>query len=188
MMDIESLAGLVLIVGTALVYVGFSIFPSRIYTATDIDLKVGLVDMYTARWNISQAMVILGSTTSVIGLSAVTGRLLGTAGASLALVGLAAVAIGGILWDWHLVMRILNPQGFAHGELLYWPFLIYSILTPIGLAAYGVAFWLGGTDLVLEASLLAGATIVLGLEYVPKDMPPFVHYAMTLIVGLVLFL
>ena len=187
-MEIDGLAGIVLIVGTAIVYVGFSVFPSLIYTTTDIDLKVGLVDRYAERWTISQALVILGSTTSVIGLALVTSWLQGTAGATLALLGLFAVAIGGVLWDWHLVMRILIPQVFARGELLFWPFLIYSVLTPVGLAAYGIAFWLDGANAILGTGLLAGAVLVLGVEYVLKDMPPFVHYAMTLAVGLVLFI
>jgi len=105
-MEIDGLAGIVLIVSTAIVYAGFSVFPSRIYTTTDIDPKVGLVDRYAERWTISQALVILGSTTSVIGLALVTSWLQGTAGATLA--------------------------------------------------------------------------------YILKDMPPFVHYAMTLAIGLVL--
>lgn len=187
-MKMDSLAGLVLMVGTAFVYVGFSVFPSRIYTATDIDLRVRLIDMHSGRWAISQAFVILGSTASIMGLALVTSWLQGTAGATLALVGLIAVTIGGVLWDWHLVMRIRNAQGFARGELLFWPFLIYSILTPAGLAAYGVAFWVDAANPFFGAGLLAVALIVLGLEAILKDMPPFVHYAMTLAIGLVLFL
>lgn len=187
-MDIESLAGLVLIVGTALVYVGFSIFPSRIYTATDLDLKISLVDKNPQRWTISQSMVILGSAISVVGLGLVTGWLQGRTGASLTLVGLVAFAVGGVLWIWHLVMRILHPRVFARGELLFWPFLTYSILTPVGLIAYGGAFWLSRINTMLGIGLIAGASIVLVLEYILKDMPPFVHYAMTLAIGLVLFL
>lgn len=187
-MEIDSLAGVVLIVGTAIVYAGFSVFPSGIYTATDINLKVRLVDRYTWRWTISQALVILGSTISVIGLALVASWLQGTAGATPALMGLIAVAIGGVLWDWHLVMRILTPQVFARGELLFWPFLIYSVLTPVGLAAYGIAFWIDGANTILGTGLLVSAVLVLGVEYVLKDMPPFVHYAMTLAIGLVLFM
>ena len=187
-MELKSLAGLVLIIGTAFVFVGFSTFPSRIYTAIDVDGKVRLVDRYSGRWKISQGLVILGSTTSVLGLALVAIWLHGTAGAVLAWAGLVAVTAGAVLWVWHLVVRILNPRGFARGELLFWPFLAYSVLTPAGLAAYGIAFWLNGANTGLGIGLLAGAAIVLGLEYVLRDMPPFVHYAMTFAIGLVLFL
>ncbi len=187
-MNIESLAGLVLIVGTIIVYVGFSIFPSRIYTATDLDLKVSLVDKYPGRWTLSQSMVILGSTVSVIGLALVTAWLRGINSAPLALVGLAAVTTGGVLWIWHLAMRIINPQRFARGESLFWPFLAYSILTPAGLVFYGIAFWLDEINTLLGVGLCVLGVIVLILEYILKDMPPFVHYAMTLAIGLVFFL
>jgi hypothetical protein len=187
-MEMEVFAGLVLIIGTAIVYVGFSIFPSRIYTTTDTDLKVSLVDTYAGRWTISQMLVILGSTTSIIGLGLLTSWLQGRITAALALIGLIAVMVGGVVWTWHLIMRIVDPHRFARGELTFWPFLAYSVLTPVGLATYGIAFWVDGPNTILGIGLVAVALLVLGLEYILKDMPPFVHYAMTLSIGLVLFL
>lgn len=82
MMDLGSLAGLVLVAGTAIVYVGFFLFPSRICAAADVPLKVALMDTYPGRWAISQALVILSNTTSFIGLALVTGWLQGTAAAT----------------------------------------------------------------------------------------------------------
>lgn len=143
---------------------------------------------YPRRWAICQTLVLLGSTTSVAGLALVTALLQGTAGAVPAWVGLLAVVPGVAFWDWHLVTRIANPQGFARGELLSWPFFAYSVLILAGLAAYGIAFWLEGSTPALGISLFASAAILLGLLYVFKDMPPFVHYLMILGISLVLFI
>jgi len=187
-MELSSLAGLALISGTIIVYVGFGSFPSRIYTESNVAVKEGLIESDPRRWRISQALVALGSMVSVAGLALVTVLMQGLAGAALAWVGLVAVIPGLLFWVWHLALRVVSPQDFARGELPRWHYYAYSVLTLAGLAAYGIAFWIEGSTPLFGIGLTFGAAVVLVLLYVFKGMPPFVYYALTLAIGLMLLI
>ncbi len=185
-METESVAGIILVGATAITYAGFGVFPSRIYVTSDADVRIKLVEQYPRRWTLSQTLVMAGGALSVVGLVLVA-RLFHEPGAILlAWVGAVCFAAGFLFWARHLAARISSPRRFARGELPRLPFQAYSVLTAIGLVAFGLAFWLEGFDQLLGLGLAAGGMIALVVFYIVKDMPPFVYYAMTLVVGLVM--
>lgn len=90
------------------------------------------------------------------------------------------MAVGALLWSWHVYERAIDPTAFAAGELAIWPFVVYSLLTMAGLALIGVAFlqtelaaWVGWLSIGAAALFL-----ILGVIF--RDMVPLVFYLVTL--------
>jgi hypothetical protein len=189
LMNQETVAGIALVGGTALTYVGFSLFPTRIYTIRDTAARLELVQTYPRRWSASQIGVILGAVASAIGFLLLASLFRGTGGANLSLLGVAAFLLGHILWIWHLILRINDPPAFATARLPTWHFTLYALLTPLGLLICGVSFWLHGAySSWLGIGLVVASLIYLGIMAIYRDIPPFLFYLLTLIVGLVLLI
>lgn len=185
-MNQESVTGIVLISGTALTYLGFSIFPTRIYTVHDTAIRLELVQRYPRRWSASQVGVILGAIVSAIGFVMLAPLFKETDAASLILFGVVAFLLGHILWIWHLILRINDPAAFATATLPAWHFTWYALLTPLGLFICGVSFWLHGAYTWLGIGMVIASLAYLAIMAIYKDIPPFVYYLLTFIVGLVL--
>jgi hypothetical protein len=184
----ETMTGIVLISGTVLTYLGFGIFPSRIYTVRDTAIRLELVQKYPRRWSISQIGVILGAIVSAIGFLMLAPLFKGTDAESLILIGVVAFLLGHILWIWHLILRISDPPAFATATLPAWQFTWYALLTPLGLLICGVSFWLHGANTWLGIGMVVASLAYLAVMAIFKDIPPFVYYLLTLIVGLVLII
>jgi hypothetical protein len=185
-MDVTRLPAILLILGTALTYIGFSVFPPRIFTLKVIQEKMDLLAARPQLWTASQSSVILGALASTAGalyLSPIFNDTLGALPVTIAAVGFA---LGHVFWIWHLGLRIAAPQKFAKNELPGWLGMAYAVLVLLALAAFGAAFWLQGTNPLLGAGIFLGAVLVLGLYLKVKDMPPFIYYAMTLAIGVTL--
>ena len=90
------------------------------------------------------------------------------------------------MWSWHVTERILDPQGFAYGTNTPYLFLIYSILTEIGLFLIG--FYLLKTHVRdwVAWMFIIGAALLFILMFIFKDMPPFVYYVLTLVMSVAL--
>ncbi|MFN2222282.1 MAG: hypothetical protein ACK2UH_07000, partial [Candidatus Promineifilaceae bacterium] len=187
-MNQETVAGIALISGTALTYLGFGIFPSRIYTVRDIAIKLELVQTYPRRWSASQIGVILGAVASAIGFLLLAPLFQGTDGANLILFGVVAFLLGHILWIWHLILRIGDPPSFATAKLPSWHFTLYALLAPLGLLICGVSFWLLGAYNWLAIGLVVASLIYLAIMAIYRDIPPFLFYLLTLIIGMVLLI
>jgi hypothetical protein len=85
-------------------------------------------------------------------------------------------------------MRITKPRRQAQDDFPGWMFRTFLILTLLGMAGFGIAFWLQGIRLVLGIGLLLGALLILELFFKFKGMPPIDYFAMTLVVGVALLL
>ncbi len=187
-MDPARLPGILLILGTALTYLGFSSFPPRIYTLRVIQEKLDLLAARPGLWTASQILVILGALASIAGALSLPPVFNATPGALAATIAAGGYALGHVFWIWHLGMRISAPQKFARNELPGWLGIAYADLVLLALAAFGGAFWLERTNQLLGAGIFLGALLVLGLYLKIKDMPPFIYYAMTLAIGVTLLL
>jgi hypothetical protein len=102
--------------------------------------------------------------------------------------GLAAAALGALLWVIIVYNRVvLPPQELATNLIVSsWMFPVYTILTQIALMIIGFVLirsdyptWLGWGMLVL-----GGLSLAVYLFF--KDMPPFAHYVPLLIMGITL--
>ncbi|MGB3714810.1 MAG: hypothetical protein WA996_10310 [Candidatus Promineifilaceae bacterium] len=179
---------LLFILGTGLIYIGFGAFPPRIYTERNVQAKLKLLAEQPRLWRVAQSFVILGGIVAAVASIFLPSVFSGTQAARPATIGAAVFAVGHIPWIWAVGLRAVHPELFAKGELPGWLFRTYSILVLLGLASFGVAFWLQGIYLVLGAGLFLGALLVLALYFKFNDMPPFIYYAITLALGLTLLL
>ena len=185
-MDIIQITALLLILGTVLIYTGFGSFPPRIYTSQNNQEKLNLLAAQPRRWILSQSIVILGGIIAVAG-STLLMRIFGEGQiALLARLSGIGFVFGHVFWIYHVALRAAQPQKFANNELPGWLYPVYAIPVLLALAGFGAAFWLQGINQVLGAGIFLAALLVLGLYLKFKDMPPFIYYAMTLVIGLTL--
>ena len=187
-MEANQITSLVLIIGTVCIATGFGAFPARIYTATNVQEKLDLLAAQPRRWVFSQFLVILGSLIVAAG-SFFLVRLFSMSPAILpAGFGGLGFLVGHIFWVWIVGLRIVEPWRQAKNEFPHGTYKLFSILTLLGLAGFGIAFWMQGALRALGAGLFFGALLILGLYLKLNDMPPITYYLLTLIIGLSLLL
>jgi hypothetical protein len=186
-MGIQRAAGVVLIIGSIIFIIAAFGPVSRVFAEPDPARKLDIIEEGGTQWTISQVLFALGASVTAIGLGLAAYLLRNSPGAPLAWLGFAAVAVGAILWDWHVILRALDPAAFAHGTLPLWQFTAYTLLTTAGLAAFGVVYLRAGFPTWLGVLTIAGAAALFVLYLVFKDMPPFVYYLLTLLAGIVMF-
>ena len=185
-MNIIQITALLFILGTALTTLGFGLFPSRIYTSNNSQEKLNLLTSKPRQWVLSQSVVLLGSITSVVASIYLYLAFRETRGVLPLGIGLIGFVLGHVFWTWQLVLRIVHPEMMANNTLPAWLFRWYSILVLLGLAGFGIAFWLHGNYAVLGIGLFLVSLLVLGLFLKFKGMLPIVYYVMTLTIGIVL--
>ena len=76
---------------------------------------------------------------------------------------------------------------FALGNLPWWPFATYVLLTIGGLAPLGIGLLAGDYAAWLGWLVLAADVLFLGLYLAMRDIPPFVFYLLLLVVGIAIF-
>lgn len=185
-MNMIQVTALLLILGTTLTTIGFGIFPSQIFTEKSKQIKLNLLALKPKRWILAQSVVLLGAVTTVVGAIFLFLSFRDSGNVLLFGIGLAAFVFGHVFWIWQLVLRIDQPKLFANDELPGWLFTMYSVLTLLALAGFGLVLWLGGNYLIPGAGIFIASLLVLGLFIRLKMMPPIVYYAMTLAVGVTL--
>ena len=185
-MDITQITALLFILGNMLIVFGFGAFPSLIYTGKNVHEKLTLLIAFPRRWVFSQLLVILGGLVLVAGSVFLVILFKESQGILPAGIGAMGFVLGHVFWIWIVGLRIVEPQRQAKNEFPEWLYKTFSHLTLLGLAAFGVAFWLQGIHRVLGAGIFLGALIILGLFLKFKGMPPITYYMLTLAIGLTL--
>jgi hypothetical protein len=187
-MSTERIAAIILLVGSVLFLIAAFMPVSQVYVAPSPAAKLEIITTNRTAWSASQVLFGLGASIASIGLGFVAYHLRGTPGAIWAYIGLVAVILGAVLWDGHVYLRAVDPEGFVEGRLIGWLFPAYALLTQTGLLAFGIAYvradypaWLGGIT-------VGGAVIFFIVYLVFKDIPPFVYYVLTFIAGIRLML
>lgn len=163
-----------------------------------------LVGEHPSLWRWATLLFIAGTIVTVMGFGLLTTQLRGAGDPGFAQLGLLAAAFGAALWVVNLAARLtIDPWAArllaetdvipeSYTAISLWAgalYVIYTILTFAALAVYG-----GG---VVATSLLPGwagwAAIVYGLAglvffAVIRDAPPFLHYLMPILLGILLLL
>jgi hypothetical protein len=139
---------------------------------------------------------------TALGLAMFTSLLRGAGDRIFSLLGLLAFAFGAVFWVISLAFRLsIDPWAAQetaktavipefYVPLTCWTgvlFVIYTVLAFSGLVAYGGAIlatpvppqWVGRLSIVYG---LAG----LGLLGITKDAPPFLHYLIPMLIGILL--
>jgi hypothetical protein len=170
--------GSILFLIAAFLPISFHVFPEPSPTK-----KIESISSDPGQWLAAQVLFSLGAVVTVIGIVLYAYGVRQGSAAWIAWVSVVLLAIGAVPWVWHVWARAADPESFAAGTLPTWPYLLYFLLTELGLAAFGtallsspVASWLGWLIIVTMA-VLAVLTLVF------RDMVPLAFYAVTLLAG-----
>lgn len=183
-MSTERVAAIILLVGSVLFIIAAFMPVSQVFVEPTPAAKLEIITSNRTAWSASQVLFGLGGSIAAIGLGFVAYHLHGTPGAVWAYIGLAAVILGAVLWDGHVYLRAIEPEGFVEGRLIGWLFPAYALLTQVGLLAFGVAYLLAGYPAWLGGVTVAGAVIFFIVYLIFKDIPPFVYCVLTFIAGI----
>ena len=143
-MNLVQITTFLLILGNALIVIGFGTFPSVIYTGKNVQEKLDLLTAMPRRWILSQLFVILGCLVLVAGSVFLFLLFRESQGILPAGVGVVGFVLGQVFWIWIVGMRIVEPWRQAKDVFPGWLYQTFSFLTLLGLAGFGVAFWLQG--------------------------------------------
>lgn len=180
-------SGIIICVGALLFLVAAFSPISSVYAAPSKERKLELIRAAPGAWRASQWMFGGGALLFGLGVAIGTFALRERFSAPLLYLPAVLLLVGAVSWSWHVYQRALDPIAFVEGALPGWQFLLYTVLTLAALALIGAALrqmafpgWAGWV-------LLGGAALLFVLYVIFKDLPPFVHYLLGLVVG-VLFI
>ena len=134
-------------------------------------------------WRLGQPLYALGALVAAVGVGSLAVE--DEASSALWLWGAGALLVlGALAWTWSVYRRALSPREFALGQLPGRPFVAYVWLTLAGLLLLGLGILWGDWPAWL-GWLVVGADAVFVIGYLRyRDIPPFVFYALLLVVGL----
>ena len=120
--------------------------------------------------------VAIGFILKAKGMSGNSDQMMTYAGAGLML-------IGAIAWSIHLFKRAKHPGMFIRKELSKLPFNVYTIATILGLIIIGITLFNGDVSAGIAWLTIIFNAIFLVLYFIYRDIPPFVYYILTFIIG-----
>jgi hypothetical protein len=183
----DRVSAITIIAGSVLFLVAAFSPVSRIFAMPDAAVRLEIIAGAPNQWLLAQLLFALGSIVTAVGIGLVAVRFSGQGFTIYLTTSAAVMAVGALLWCWHVYMRAVEPARFVAGEIPLWLFAAYSLLTMAGLALLGTALlqttlatWVGWLP-------IGSAALFLILALVFGDMPPLVYYLITLIVGVVLY-
>jgi hypothetical protein len=181
-------AGAITIIVGSVIFIAAAFSPiSRIFGMPDAGERLEVILAAPNQWLVAQLLFALGSVVTVIGIGLLAFRTAGHDSSVYLTSSAVLMAVGAVLWSWHVYMRAVDPALFTAGEVPLWLFAGYSLLTMAGLASLGTALlqtvlpsWVGWLA-------IGSAALFLVLAIAFRDMPPFVYYLITLIIGVMLY-
>jgi hypothetical protein len=181
--DAGWLAGLLLIVGSTVFLVGAAIAVPRVFMETDPTARLRMLEERIRIWRAGQSFYALGPIIAGIGVVVLAAD---ASDGDMVLFGIAgtALVVGALAWSWSVYLRATRVRDFALGNLPWWPFATYVLLTIGGLALLGIGLLAGYYVAWLGWLTLAADVMFLGLYLATKDIPPFVFYLLLLVVGI----
>jgi hypothetical protein len=188
----ERFAGVGLIVGSVLFFIAaFTPLTYRVIIA-DVQMRVDLILNDQATWTLLNALFGTGSVIAVVGLMLFAqhvqtisdNALVRSAG----FLGAVTAALGALCWVIIVYNRaVLPPQELASNlSINDWIFPAYTLLTQIALLIIGYTLVQSGYPTWLSWGMLVLAGLSILAYIVFKDMPPFVHYVLLMIMGIAL--
>lgn len=189
-MDTETIAGVLLIVGFALVLIASVVAPTKVYRAPDNEARLEIIARNQTRWAATNLIWAVASLVTATGLAMLTLHLRASQSPWLLYAATVAFVVGAVAWAIYLYQRIADPAGNLYTTPPPPLSLLFAWATIVGLGLYGVAFlvgsypdWLGYILLVAMGILTAG--MVFFFEAFYASFPPQLFYLLTLLVGIV---
>jgi len=187
-MAFHKTAGVVLIVGSVLFIVATVLPVSfQVYGEPDQARQTAAIEGSGGQWAASQALFGLGALVAAVGMGMAAQHLRKSSLAVLGYLGAAALLVGAVIWGALVTRWALDPQTFLTVEPGNVQFLAYSLITQAGLALFGVALLRSNLPSWPGWVALAGAVLAFLGFLVFRDMPPFVYYILTLVLGFAIF-
>lgn len=189
----QRLSSILLIMGSILFLIAaFAPISMRVFPEADPQKRVNYVNQDKTGWLIAHLLFSAGALLTVIGLGlfAVHVQTVSQDGLIRPVMILSAgvALLGVVLWLIVVYNRITLPaeEVFGNASINPWMFPAYTILTQIALMIFGFVLVQTGYPTWLGWGLLGLAALSLVAFLIFKDMPPFIHYVLLLIVGIVL--
>lgn len=159
---------------------------SKVYMEADSAARLQMIMDGRLQWNISQALFGLGALITAWGVGFFQVNLSDLPKVNLGWIAIMAISIGAILWSIHVYIRLTSPEGWINGDFPYIGhlFIIYSILTQLGLLLLGLMILDSDFTPWVGWMLAVGGALLFLLLVIFKDMPPFVYYVLTAIASI----
>ncbi|MGF6834369.1 hypothetical protein QF015_002551 [Paenarthrobacter sp. TE4293] len=180
-------AGATIVAGTVVWFVGISPV-SRVYITPDNAERLRMLTAGQRGWIAGQHLTAVGTVAVPVGFAAFARALPGkdasrrTAG-KWALAAAGALLAGAPLFVSSLARRAADLEGFAYRRGSNAPFLAYSGLHVVALAALGGSLLSLPTQRWIGLTAAASAPLYGAILVAKKDIPPFVFYAVEGLVG-----
>lgn len=186
--SLQKMSGIMIILGSVLFLIAaFLPISSRVFPEPSAVRKLEIIRDAPNAWLVTQICFALGALVTVIGLALVAYRFRDQSFALLMQGGVAVLLLGALLWIWHVYARTVDPAAFAEGALPAWPLVLYFLLTPTGLAVFGVALLRSALPQWVGWLMITSMALFLLLTVIFRDIPPFVYCAITLLTGVMLY-
>jgi hypothetical protein len=185
--SLQKISAIVIIGGSVLFLIAAFSPISRVFPEPSAVRKLEIIVASPNAWFVAQIFFGLGAMLTVIGIAIVGYQSCAQPFAWFIHASVTILFLGALLWLWHVYARAEDPAAFAEGSLPAWPVVLYFLLTPTGLAVFGVALLRSALPQWVGWVMIASMALFLLLTVIFRDIPPFVYYAITLLTGVGLF-
>jgi hypothetical protein len=186
----QKFAGIGLIIGSVLfIIAAFTPLTFNVVMA-DVQRRVELIQSQRVGWVILNILFGAGSIVAVIGLGLFAQHIQGTENNTvtkvISYIAVLAAALGALCWVVIVYNRATLPPQEIAGTLSVndWLFPAYTLLTQLALMMVGFVLIQSGYPAWLSwgTLILAGLSLLAYLIF--KDIPPFAHYVLLLVLGI----
>jgi hypothetical protein len=186
-MTIQKFGALIMILGSILfVIAAFMPISMSVFPTSDAAQKQVAIAASLGQWHVSQVLFGLGAIIAALGVWIVAFALREQPFVLPVFVAAPTLTVGAVLWCMHVYQRAVDPQAFVTGALPGWPFVVYTWLTFVSIILIGIAVLNMAPTGAVGWLLVIGPVILAVLYLIFKDMPPFVHYILILVSGIVI--
>lgn len=177
-------AALLLILGAVVFFAGAFAPTSRVFVLDDAEARESFLEGRQGMWRAVQPLFAGGALVMPFGLAALAMSFGGAARVLAA--GAAVLALGGAV-PWAMTCRLRGQRiaDFAHGRLPGWHYQVYVWLTLASLALAGGALLASSYPVWLGWFVLGSDAVFAAVLVLTRDLPPFVLYTVTAVVGVV---
>lgn len=186
--NLQKMSGIMIILGSVLFLIAaFLPISIRVFPEPSAVRKLEIIRDAPNAWLVTQILFALGAMVTVIGIALVAYRFRDQSFTVLMQASMAVLLLGALLWIWHVYARAVDPAAFAEGSLPAWPLVLYFLLTPTGLAVFGVALLRSALPQWVGWLMIGSMVLFFVLTVIFRDMVPLVYYLITLLTGVMLY-
>lgn len=185
--NIHKIIALTIIIGSILFLVAAFSPVSRIFGEPSPEKKLNIIMQSLNQWKVTQFLFAAGAIVTGIGIG-LTGILFRNHSVTTTIyLSAALILLAAVFWVWHVYLRAVYPLAFTDRKIPVWLFAVYTLLTQAGLIVFGIALLSTGLPSCTGWLMIGSMVFFFLLTIIFKDMPPFVYYLMTLVIGVMIY-